>query len=151
MAATNETLLKVIELEDPDILLMQATTYSLGIGMADGTFNKFIQKNTTIPTKKSDKFSASQVVHQGGVFRILQGDNEKAEHNLLLQELYIGDLLSANPKSKSIEIAFDINADNILHVTITNTETEEKRQATVKGETGLSDDDLAKYVIDRRQ
>lgn len=122
-----------------DLLLLPASSHSLGIETSSGNFEKLIPRNCTIPTKKLEVFPGSQFIKQGSVIRVFEGEQEEADKNILLAELNISEILETESKSDNIEICFDVDLNGILHVSVQNIRTRNIKTATVTGMMGITE------------
>merc|ERR1719272_1908537 len=131
-----------------DILLLDVTPLSLGIETLGGVFTRLINRNTTIPTKKSQVFStAADNQTQVGI-KVLQGEREMAADNNLLGQF---DLVGVPPAPRGvpqIEVAFDIDANGIVDVSATDKSTGKKQNITIRSSGGLSDAEIEKMVME---
>ncbi|CAM8879291.1 hypothetical protein QQ045_024675 [Rhodiola kirilowii] len=129
-----------------DLLLLDVTPLSLGIETLGGIFTRLINRNTTIPTKKSQVFStAADNQTQVGI-KVLQGEREMAAHNKLLGEFELMGLPPAPRGMPQIEVAFDIDANGIVTVSAKDKATNKEQQITIRSSGGLSEAEIEKMV-----
>mgnify|MGYP001498220128 CR=1 FL=1 len=131
-----------------DILLLDVTPLSLGIETLGGVFSRLIERNTTIPTKKSQTFSTAADNQESVTIHVLQGEREMSVYNRTLGRF---DLLGIPPAPRGlpqIEVTFDIDANGILNVSAKDKATNKEQSITIKASSGLSDDEIEKMVKD---
>ena len=129
-----------------DILLLDVTPLSLGLETMGGVFTKLIERNTTIPVKKSQIFSTA-VDNQPAVdIRVFQGERSMAEDNMLLGEFQLQGIPSAPRGVPQIEVTFDIDANGIINVSATDKATGKEQKITITASTNLSDSEVEKMV-----
>ncbi|GAB5491387.1 MAG: molecular chaperone DnaK [Phototrophicaceae bacterium] len=129
-----------------DILLLDVTPLSLGLETMGGVFTKLIDRNTTIPVKKSQIFSTA-VDNQPAVdIRVFQGERSMAEDNMLLGEFQLQGIPSAPRGVPQVEVTFDIDANGIINVSATDKATGKEQKITITASTNLSDSDVEKMV-----
>ncbi len=129
-----------------DVLLLDVTPLSLGIETLGGVFTRLIERNTTIPTKKSQVFSTAEDSQNAVTIRVFQGEREMAADNKLLGQF---DLMGIPPAPRGvpqIEVTFDIDANGIVHVTAKDKATNKEQQIKIQASGGLSDADIQKMV-----
>ncbi|MFA6280479.1 MAG: molecular chaperone DnaK [Bdellovibrionales bacterium] len=129
-----------------DVLLLDVTPLSLGIETLGGVFTRLIERNTTIPTKKSQVFSTAEDSQNAVTIRVFQGEREMAADNKMLGQF---DLMGIPPAPRGvpqIEVTFDIDANGIVHVTAKDKATNKEQQIKIQASGGLSDADIQKMV-----
>ena len=131
-----------------DVLLLDVTPLSLGIETLGGIFTRLIDKNTTIPTKKSQVFSTAEDSQSAVTIRVFQGEREMAADNKLLGQFDLVGIPPAPRGVPQIEVTFDIDANGIVHVTARDKATGKEQQIRIQASGGLSDDEIEKMVKD---
>ncbi len=129
-----------------DVLLLDVTPLSLGIETLGGVFTRLIDRNTTIPTKKSQVFSTAEDSQNAVTIRVFQGEREMAADNKMLGQF---DLMGIPPAPRGvpqIEVTFDIDANGIVHVTAKDKATNKEQQIKIQASGGLSDADIQRMV-----
>lgn len=131
-----------------DVLLLDVTPLSLGIETLGGVFTRLIDRNTTIPTKKSQVFSTAQDNQSAVTIRVFQGEREIAEHNKLLGQFDLTGIPPAPRGMPQIEVTFDIDANGIVHVSAKDKATNKEQAISIKASGGLSDEEIDQMVKD---
>lgn len=137
--------------EVKDILLLDVTPLSLGIETMGGIFTKIIERNTTIPTKKSQIFSTAADGQTSVDVHVLQGEREMAQYNKTLGRFQLSGIPSAPRGIPQIEVTFDIDANGIVHVKAKDLGTGNEQKVTITASTNLSDQDIDKAVKEAQQ
>src|SRR5207302_1562079 len=131
-----------------DVLLLDVTPLSLGIETLGGVFTRIIDRNTTIPTKKSQVFSTAED-NQGAVtIRVFQGEREMAADNKMLGQFDLMGIPPAPRGMPQIEVTFDIDANGIVNVSAKDKATGKEQQIRIQASGGLSEADINKMVKD---
>ncbi|RQW24195.1 molecular chaperone DnaK [Rhodobacteraceae bacterium CH30] len=131
-----------------DVLLLDVTPLSLGIETMGGVMTKLIQKNTTIPTKAQQVFSTADDNQTAVTIHVLQGEREKAAANKSLGQFNLSDIPPAPRGLPQIEVAFNIDANGILHVSAKDKGTGKEATITIQASSGLSEDEIQRMVQD---
>ena len=129
-----------------DVLLLDVTPLSLGIETLGGVMTRMIERNTTIPTSKSQVYSTAADNQDSVEIHILQGEREMAADNKSLGRFILSGIAPAPRGIPQIEVTFDIDASGVLHVTAKDKGTGKEQKITVQGNTGMSDDEIEKLV-----
>lgn len=138
----------VLQGDVKDVLLLDVTPLSLGIETLGGVFTRLIERNTTIPTKKSQVFSTAEDSQNAVTIRVFQGEREMAADNKLLGQFDLVGIPPAPRGVPQIEVTFDIDANGIVHVTAKDKATNKEQQIRIQASGGLSDADIDKMVKD---
>jgi molecular chaperone DnaK len=138
----------VLKGEVKDVLLLDVTPLSLGIETLGGVFTKLIDKNTTIPTKKSQVFSTAADNQQAVTIRVFQGEREMAADNKLLGQFDLVGIPPAPRGLPQIEVSFDIDANGIVHVNAKDLGTGKEQSIRITASSGLSEDEIKNMVRD---
>ena len=134
--------------EVKEVLLLDVTPLSLGIETLGGIFTKIIEKNTTIPTKKSQVFSTASDNQPAVTIKIHQGEREMASDNKLLGVFELVGIPSAPRGVPQIEVSFDIDANGILHVSAKDLGTGKEQSIRITASSGLTEDEIKKMMRD---
>ncbi|MBP3616380.1 MAG: Hsp70 family protein, partial [Alphaproteobacteria bacterium] len=129
-----------------DVLLLDVTPLSLGIETLGGIFTRLIDRNTTIPTKKSQVFSTAEDGQTAVSIRVFQGEREMAQDNKLLGAFDLIGIPAAPRGVPQIEVTFDIDANGITHVSAKDKGTGKEQTISIKSDGGLSDEEIEKMV-----
>jgi molecular chaperone DnaK len=134
--------------EVKDVLLLDVTPLSLGIETLGGVFTKLIDRNTTIPTRKSEVFSTASDNQPSVEIKVYQGERSMARDNRLLGVFQLGNIPPAPRGLPQIEVTFDIDANGILNVTAKDRATNNEQKITITSSSGLSKDEVDKMAKD---
>ena len=137
--------------EVKDVLLLDVTPLSLGIETLGGVFTKLIDRNTTIPTKKSQVFSTAADGQTSVEIHVLQGEREMAQYNKSLGKFQLTGIAPAPRGVPQIEVSFDIDANGIVHVTAKDLGTGNEQNITITASTNLSEDESNRAVKEAEQ
>jgi len=138
----------VLQGDVKDVLLLDVTPLSLGIETLGGIMTKMIDRNTTIPTKKSQVYSTAEDNQQAVTIRVFQGEREMAQDNKLLGQFDLVGIPSARRGVPQIEVTFDIDANGIVNVSAKDKGTGKEQQIRIQASGGLSDADIDQMVRD---
>lgn len=138
----------VLSGEVKDVLLLDVTPLSLGIETMGGVMTALIEKNTTVPTKKSQTFSTAEDNQAAVTVHVLQGERKQASGNKSLGQFNLEGIRAAQRGAPQIEVTFDIDADGILHVSAKDKDTNKEQKITIKASSGLSEEEVEKMVQD---
>jgi len=138
----------VLQGDVKDVLLLDVTPLSLGIETLGGIMTRMIDRNTTIPTKKSQVYSTAEDNQQAVTIRVFQGEREMAQDNKLLGQFDLVGIPSAPRGVPQIEVTFDIDANGIVNVSAKDKGTGKEQQIRIQASGGLSDSDIDQMVQD---
>jgi molecular chaperone DnaK len=138
----------VLKGEVKDVLLLDVTPLSLGIETKGGVMTRLIERNTTIPTKRTEVFSTAEDMQPSVEIHVLQGEREMAQFNKTLGKFQLVDLPPAPRGVPQIEVTFDIDANGIVHVSARDRATNKEQSMTITGQSSLAKDDIDRMVKD---
>ena len=131
-----------------DVLLLDVTPLSLGIETKGGVMTKLIERNTAIPTRRTEVFTTAEDMQPSVEIHVLQGEREMAGYNKTLGKFQLVDLPPAPRGVPQIEVTFDIDANGIVHVSAKDRATSKEQSMTISGQSTLNKDDIAQMVRD---
>ena len=141
----------VLSGEVKDILLLDVTPLSLGIETLGGVMTKLIERNTTIPTRKTEVFSTASDSQSSVEVHVLQGEREMASGNRTLGRFNLDGIPPAPRGVPQVEVTFDLDANGFLHVSAKDKATAKEQRITIKASSGLSDTEIERMVKDAKE
>ena len=138
----------VLSGERSDVLLLDVTPLTLGIETLGGVLTPMIEKNTTIPTNKSQVYSTAEDNQTAVTVHVLQGERKKASDNKSLGQFNLTDIPAAQRGTPQIEVTFDIDANGIINVSAKDKSTNKEQSITIQGGSGLSEEEIEKMIKD---
>jgi molecular chaperone DnaK len=138
----------VLQGDVKDVLLLDVTPLSIGIETLGGVFTRLIDRNTTIPTKKSQVFSTAEDHQSAVTIRVFQGERQMAADNKMLGQFNLEGIAPSPRGMPQIEVTFDIDANGILHVSAKDKATNKEQRITIQASGGLSDSEIDQMVKD---
>jgi molecular chaperone DnaK len=138
----------VLSGDTKDVLLLDVTPLTLGIETLGGVATPLIEKNTTIPTQKSQVFSTAEDNQSAVTVHVIQGERKQAAQNKSLGQFNLTDIPPAARGTPQIEVSFDLDANGILNVAAKDKNTGKEQSIVIKASSGLSDEDIEKMVKD---
>jgi molecular chaperone DnaK len=141
----------ILVTQDDDLLLLDVTPMALGIATFDGHFATLIQRNSTVPTRKSHIFTTTRDDQPAVKIRVLQGESDLAAENHLLGEFVLTEIPKARKGDPEIEVSFEIDSDGIVNVFARDMATEREQSITVNATGTLSDDEIEHIITEHEQ
>jgi molecular chaperone DnaK len=138
----------VLQGDVKDVLLLDVTPLSLGIETKGGVMTKLIERNTTIPTRRTEVFTTADDNQDSVEVHVLQGEREMAQYNKTLGKFQLTGIPPAPRGVPQIEVTFDIDANGIVHVSAKDRATNKEQSITITGQSSLSKDDIERMVRD---